>query len=297
MRRIEKLIDEARLSTNTTDINSVSVALCQQYMNRIHSYLEDILFLVNDENDLFLRDFEFSLIRGQDEYALPIDIYAKSSIDTVAVSFLNGLSQTFLPLKKVSRKQRGFTFGYFIQNTQCVFTPKPQSPLRIKMTYQQKVPSVGARIGKIQSFTPTGIVLTDYVSGLSSCDDFICIVDANGVILNKANDLNGNSQYVPIHLTSDTSGTLVVDNTTGAVNGAYVVSGKFASSHSHLPDECEKYLITALERMIQYRQSSSDVKVSSVFSADELSSIKEVFADNSYDDAKPPVTEWQEWLP
>jgi hypothetical protein len=64
-----------------------------------------------------------------------------------------------------------------------------------------------------------------------------------------------------------------------------------------LPEECEKYLIIALERMIQYRQSSPDVKVSDLFSAEELSAIKEVFADNSYDDAKPPVTEWQEWLP
>ena len=297
MRRLELLINEARLSTNTTDINSVSLALCQQYMNRIHSYLEDILFLVNDENDLFMKDYEFNLIPGQDEYVLPIDIYAKSSIDNVAVSFLNGLSQTFLPLKKVSRKQRGFTFGYFVQNTQLVFTPKPQSPLRIKMTYQQKIPNVSVRAGKIQSFTPTGIVLTDYVSGILSLDDFICIVDADGNILNKTTDVNNNTFFTPIRLVSDSSGTLVTDVTTGAVNGAYVVSGKYASSHSQMPNECEKYLITALERMIQYRQSSSDVNTSTVFSSEELSTIKEVFADNSYDDAKPPVTEWQEWLP
>lgn len=297
MRRLELLINEAKLSTNTTDINSISTALCQQYMNRVHSYLEDLLFLVNDENDLFLKDYEFNLIRGQDEYALPIDIYAKSSIDNVAVSFLNGLSQTFLPLKKVSRKQRGFTFGYFVQNTQLVFTPKPQSPLRIKMTYQQKVPNVSVRAGKIQSFTPTGIVLTDYVSGILSLDDFICIVDADGNILNKTIDTNNNTIFNPIRLISDTSGTLVTDITTGAINGAYVVSGKYASSHSAMPNECEKYLITALERLIQYRQSSSDINTSSVFSAEELATIKEVFADNSYDDAKPPVTEWQEWLP
>lgn len=297
MRRLELLINEAKLSTNTTDINSISTALCQQYMNRIHSYLEDLLFLVNDENDLFLKDYEFNLIRGQDEYALPIDIYAKSSIDNVAVSFLNGLSQTFLPLKKVSRKQRGFTFGYFVQDSQLVFTPKPQSPLRIKMTYQQKIPNVSVRAGKIQSFTPTGIVLTDYVSGILSLDDFICIVDADGNILNKTTDVNNNTFFTPIRLVSDSSGTLVTDVTTGAVNGAYVVSGKYASSHSKMPDECEKYLITALERMIQYRQSSGDINTSTMFSVEELNTIKEVFADNSYDDAKPPVTEWQEWLP
>lgn len=297
MRRAELLFNEARLSTNTTDIASVSPLLLQGYMNRVHSYLEDLLFLVNDENDLFLKDYEFNLIRGQDEYPLPIDIYAKSSIDNVAVSFLNGLSQTFLPLKKVSRKQRGFTFGYFVQNTQLVFTPKPQSPLRIKMTYQMKVPSVGVRVGKISTFTSTQIVLTDYVSGITSGSDFICIVDFDGNILNKTTDLNGNTYFVPIKMTNDSSGTLTVDNSIGAVADAYVVSGKYASSHSQLPDECEKYLITALERLIQYRQSSSDINTSNVFSAEELVTIKEVFADNSYDDAKPPVTEWQEWLP
>jgi len=299
MRRLELLINEARLSTNTTDINSVSLLLCQGYMARIQSYLEDLMFLVNSENDMFLKDYNFNLIRGQDEYALPIDIYAKSSIDTVAVSFLNGLSQTFLPLKKVSRKQRGFTFGYFVQETSMVFTPKPQSPLAIKLTYQRKLPSPSVRMGKIQSFG-SGVITIDpttYVSEISGSSDYICIVDRDGAVLNKVTDIAGNTAYSPIYLTSDVSGVLTVDSTIGAVAGAYVVSGKYASSHVQLPDECEKYLIMALERMIQYRQSSSDFNVSSIYTTDELSTIKEVFADNSYDDAKPPVTEWQEWLP
>jgi len=299
MRRLEQLIAEAKLSTNTTDINSISSILCQSYMTRIHSYLEDLLFLVNDENDLFLKDYTFNLVRGKDEYDLPIDIYAKSSIDSVAVSFLNGLSQTFLPLKKVSRKQRGFTFGYFIQESQVIFTPKPQSPLNIKLTYQRKLPSPSLRVGKIDTIVGNIINLdpTTYISGVTDYSDFICIVDKNGKVLNTSTDSAGNTVYVPIGLNEDISGALDVTAVTGAVAGAYVVSGKYASSHMQLPEECEKYLIIALERMIQYRQSSPDVKVSDLFSAEELSAIKEVFADNSYDDAKPPVTEWQEWLP
>jgi len=297
MRRLELLANEARLSTNTSDIASVSLPLLQGYFNRIHSYVEDLMFLVNDENDLFVHDWYFNLIPGQDEYPLPIDIYAKSSIDNLAVSFLNGLSNTYLPLKKTSRKQQGFTFGYFVREDKMVLTPRPTSPLRMKMAYVRKLPSPSFRVGKISSFTGTSIVLTDYVAGLSALNDYVCIVDKDGSILNKSLDSNGNTVYTPISLTSDVAGTLTVDNTTGAINGAYVVSGKYGSSHIQLPDECEKYLITALERMIQYRQSSTDVKISDVFSKEEIETIKEVFADNSYDDAKPPVTEWQEWLP
>lgn len=287
MRRLELLINEARQSTNTTDINSVSLLLCQAYMNRIHSYMEDLLFLVNDENDLFLKDFEFNLVPGKDEYDLPVDIYAKSSIDNVAVSFLNGLSQTFLPLKKVSRKQRGFTFGYFVQEKQIVFTPKPQSPLRIKMTYQRKVPSLGVRIGQITSFSANQMIFDEYVANYSDIADYFTVVSSTGVI-KQANIQASNQVTGQIDTVTTLSGIAI---------GDYIICGNFSSSHSQLPDECEKYLITALERMIQYRQSSSDIKVSDLFSSEELATIKEVFADNSYDDAKPPVTEWQEWLP
>lgn len=291
MRKLEFLINEAKLSTNTTDINSVSTVLCTQYMNRIHSYVEDLLFLVNDENDLFVADYLFQLVPGQDEYDLPINIYAKSSVDNLAVSFLNGLSNTFLPLKKVSRKQQGFTFGYFIRDNKIVLTPRPTSPLNMKLAYVRKLPTLGPRIGAAISSAGAGTVTTGTVTidNLTVVDDYFSTVDSTGTITSYNNKI--------LTYTLST-GVITFTAGTGAIaNGQYVIPGKYATSHSQLPDECEKYLIMALERMIQYRQSSPDVKVSSLFSAEELTTLKEVFADNSYDDAKPPVTEWQEWLP
>jgi hypothetical protein len=286
MRRLELLINEAKISTNTSDIASISSLLLQGYMNRIHSYLEDLLFLVNDENDLFISDYIFQLVPGQDEYSLPNNIYAKSSIDNLAVSFLNGLSNTYLPLKKVSRKQQGFTFGYFVREDKIVLTPRPTSPLNMKMAYVRKLPTLGIRGAQVASTTSTQIIVGNYVSGFEALSDYITIVDSAGTIVSSG-----------LTFTFNGSTTFIVPNTTGILPGHYVISGKYASSHSQLPDECEKYLITALERMIQYRQSSSDINTSHIFSAEELVTIKEVFADNSYDDAKPPVTEWQEWLP
>ena len=286
MRRLELLINEAKISTNTSDIASISSLLLQGYINRIHSYLEDLLFLVNDENDLFVSDYTFQLVPGQDEYNLPANIYAKSSIDNLAVSFLNGLSNTYLPLKKVSRKQQGFTFGYFVREDKIVLTPRPTSPLNMKLAYVRKLPTLGIRGAEVASTTSTQIIVANYVSGFETLSDYISIVDKAGTIISSG-----------LTFTSGGSTAFIVPNTTGILPGHYVISGKYASSHSQLPDECEKYLITALERMIQYRQSSSDINTSNIFSAEELVTIKEVFADNSYDDAKPPVTEWQEWLP
>mgnify|MGYP003659375811 CR=1 FL=1 len=287
MRRLELLFNEARLSTNTADIASVSPSLLQGYVNRIHSYMEDLLFLVNDENDLFISDFFFNLVPGQDEYDLPANIYAKSSIDTLAVSFLNGLSNTYLPLKKVSRKQQGFTFGYFVREDKIVLTPRPTSPLRMKMAYVRKLPTLGVRAGQVASTLGLTVTLSNYQAGSLDSSDFFCVVDKNGVI-----------KQAGLEMQSVTSlGVITTNSITGITAGDYVISGKYATSHCQLPDECEKYLIIALERMIQYRQSSSDIRISQLFSEEELDTIKEVFADNSYDDAKPPVTEWQEWLP
>ena len=283
---VNQIITKARRSTNTSDIDAVSLLLCQDYLNRIQSEIEDNLYLVNDENDLFIKDYNFNLIIGQDSYDLPSDIYAKSSIDTLAVSFLNGISQTFLPLKKVSRKQRGFTFGYFVEQNKMILTPRPASPLAMKLSYQQKIPDLGIRGGKVSSVTPTTIVITDYVSGFEGESDYICVVDGLGTIIAEG-----------LEFTFNGSNTFTVSSTTGITSSHYVVSGKRATTHSWLPKECEKILITALERMIAYRQSSPDFNTSSILSKDEINLIKEVFADNSYDDAKPPVTEWQEWLP
>lgn len=281
-----QIITKARRSTNTSDINSVSLLLCQDYLNRIQSAIEDNLYLVNDENDLFIKDYNFNLIIGQDAYDLPDDIYAKSSIDTLAVSFLNGISQTFLPLKKVSRKQRGFTFGYFVEQNKMILTPRPASPLAMKLSYQQKIPDLAIRGGKITDVTSTEITIDEYVDGFEAESDYICVVDSLGNIIKQG-----------LVFSFDGSAIFTVSDTAGVQAGHYVVSGKRATTHSWLPKECEKILITALERMIAYRQSSPDFNTSSILSKDELETIKEVFADNSYDDAKPPVTEWQEWLP
>jgi hypothetical protein len=297
MRRLELLINEAKLSTNTTDIGSVSNLLCQGYMNRIGSYVEDLMFLVNDENDLFVSDYIFQLVPGQDEYPLPTNIYAKSSIDNLAVSFLNGLSNTYLPLKKVSRKQQGFTFGYFVREDKIVLTPRPTSPLNMKMAYVRKLPTLGLRGGIVASKTLTTITLTPstYVTAFESLSDYFCSVDSSGTI--KASGLPM-SMAITLDISGNVTSAIITTTDTSLVAaGDYIVSGKYATTHSQLPDECEKYLIIALERMIQYRQSSSDINTSSLFSNEELSAIREVFEDNSYDDAKPPVTEWQEWMP
>ena len=157
----------------------------------------------------------------------------------------------------------------------------------MKMAYVRKLPTLGVRAGQVASTLGLTVTLSNYQAGSLDSSDFFCVVDKNGVI-----------KQAGLEMQSVTAlGVITTNSITGITAGDYVISGKYATSHCQLPDECEKYLIIALERLIQYRQSSSDISVSQLFSSEELETIKEVFADNSYDDAKPPVTEWQEWLP
>jgi hypothetical protein len=282
MLTVEQIIGKAKRSTNTSQLDSISTLLCQDYLNRIQSYIEDQLFLVNDENDLFIKDYTFNLVPGQDAYDLPVDIYAKSSIDTVAVSFLNGLSNTYLPLKKVSRKQRGFTFGYFVQETSIVFTPRPTSTLSMKLSYQRKLPTLSVVCGTVASLLGNTLTLNGYVANFT---DECSYISVSSTVNNRL-------------IVSHVEGTSITLNDVTGINvGDAILIGEYAANVSQLPKECEKYLISALERLIQYRQSSADFNTSNLLTSEELNTIKEVFADNSYDDAKPPVTEWQEWLP
>jgi hypothetical protein len=161
----------------------------------------------------------------------------------------------------------------------------------MKLSYQRKIPSLSVVSAYVGSISGNTITLSNVTSGMLSYlneSSYVSIGSVSGVSV-ISETLNTSLPYQPL--------TITVSSVVGINVGDPILVGNYVVNVSQLPDECEKYLISALERMIQYRQSSIDFQVSNLLTSEELSLIKEVFADNSYDDAKPPVTEWSEWLP
>jgi hypothetical protein len=285
MRRIEFLISEARLNTNTTEIEAISDSLCASLLNRSQDFIQAFLYSKNIENRLFRGEATYSANQITTEYDLPADIYAINAINTVqSIIPTSSINPIYSPIMQLAEQDRSRRFGYFTKNNSIVLSVPPVQPFQMLVTYTKKLPTLAIRYGKVIAVTATTIQLDTGYLDLSVADDYFTVVDSLGAI--KVNNL----------LVNQTTDTLTVASTTGVSIGNYVIPGKNASDLSGLPSECESAILYSLELMINARQSSKDIPVAKTFSDEFLNTMAEMFADNSGDMFQPPITRYSEWV-
>lgn len=285
MRRIDYLIKDARLSTNTQDTEAITDYLCTHFLNKAQSYIQSALFVQNNEAKIFRGEVIFNTVNGIDSYQLPFDTYAKNSINNVAYIVDNGSTRYYSIIPAISEKNRGGAHGYFTSEGKIIFSPVPQSSQKISISYNKKIPNIAKRYGQIITVnTNVSVVLDTGYELMTGVDDFFSVVDKDGKIIKCGIELN------------QTMGTLLISDTTDILVGHYVVPGKYATTHCRLPDECEDAMISALQKFIVARMSSVDIPMEKMFSDEFLQSVAALFAENDGDAMTPPVVEFTEWF-
>jgi hypothetical protein len=73
--------------------------------------------------------------------------------------------------------------------------------------------------------------------------------------------------------------------------GDYIVCGSSGTSHSRLPDECEPFLMSYVQRRVKDKMSTSDVMGENMFSTQERDDLEDLFKDNSRDIKYPVATD------
>lgn len=285
LRRLERLIQEARLSSNTQDIDTISDQLLVLYSNRVQSMVEDRLFMASSSSGLFQKDYKISLISGVTEYDLPFDIYAKNAIKSVGVS-LEAHCKEKIPF--ISESESGSWWGYSLREDKISLNLQRSSALPVVVTYVRKIPSLGLRFGALTTApTINTITVGTTVDDILSIDDYFCTVDVDGTVISRGN-----------LITSYDKVTGIITFTAGDVSpssGEYVIPGKYATSHSQLPLETEKIFLEVLERRIAQRQSASDMGVITPLTDDEIALVDSVFAKGSEDNEVPPIMDYREY--
>lgn len=287
MRRAQLLINEARSSTNTQDqTEALPDTLLFQYFNRIQSCIQDMIMASGVKNKFNAGTYDITTVIGQNEYDLPSDIYLESSVNNVFVVITDGPREKLIPMAQISEKSLTREFGYVLKNSKIILPPFDFTNYFIRVSYIKKVPDCGARYGKIITVNPTSLIMdTGYGTGITNYFDFFTVVDSNGEII-KDN----------MELVSQSTATINTGDTTGVSVGQYIIGGNHSSSHSFLPLDCEKILLSGLEKMIMARLSSRDIEVSSVIDEDMLSKTILALSDNSADEFSPPVLNNREWF-
>lgn len=287
LRRLERLLTEARYSSNTEDITAISDTLLVLYSNRTQSMIEDRLFMANSMNNIFMDELEITIDSDEREYALPHDIYAVNAIKSVSTKDSDG--NVLARLDFIPESQVGLKWGYSLKENNILLDKKLTD--QVFVNYVRKIPTLGKRFGLVSAIGAGTVTVPATASTelLDNYDDFFSLVDSNGVVVVR------NLKVVSYVYTT---GVITYSGGTGTVaTGLYVIPGKYSTSHSQLPLEAEKIFLEVLERRIAQRQSQADTTtIIAPLTEQECQLVDAVFAKGSEDNEIPPIGEWGEWF-
>lgn len=290
LRRIERLLKDARYSANVQDVDAISDEVLLRYANRTQSMIEDRIFKINSNNNIFFEEQEITLVDGQTDYDLNFDVYGVSAIKSVGIKRVTSVGYLIDPLPLLSEKESGTRVGYSLKESKIILNFQQSLDNIVIVKYNRKIPGLFKRFGAAIASAGTGTVTVGATSDniLTDYDDFFCTVDVDGVVLTRGH-----------RIATYTAGTGVLTFTGGTgtpINGSYVIPGKYATSHSQLPAECEKIFLEILERRVAQRQSQTDISMISQLTEEEIRSIEDVFAKGNDDNEVPPTPEYSEFI-
>lgn len=309
-RLIDYLIKQARAESENEEYGSNYGIQDSEFIE----FLNDAQFrlqnkIVAQHQNVFVEEKEITAVASQEAYNIPADSFLDNKVSNVEFSS-SGVEDDYYTLRLGTFSSRtpgveGYPKFYIRKSGKILLAPKPDaSGGLIRMNYVRRVKALDKRRATVASATLdsgtrsiTALTLdtiTDSIDASSLNEhNYICIVDRNG-----------NMKMANIEIDSINSGTGVVTVTSGftyesgesIVAGDYVVGGRFTTTHSELPDACERYLI----KYAAFKALKRDSSVDAGEAAAELSEIENDII-TAYSEMTDDITyiprsrNWEDW--
>lgn len=273
MKRVDLLLAEAQSETENSESTSDSGVPESEYLRSINNAQTRIHSALLLQNAKILK--KTKLIDGvaqQYAYDLPADVFGTTRIEQVWYS-LTGQEQDYYQLDSIEVEERrpgqnGSPQEFLRENNQIIIQPAPQGTGVFKVIFEKMLPTLDKRRGRVEAVTldsgarqitiltidPTTFT-TDDVQVINSAE-FLCVVSKTGTIKMKGipiTEINSSTGEVAVEaFTYEAGETIAV--------GDYIVAGEYATTHSQLPDICERYLLQSMVWRGLKRDSSNDSK-------------------------------------
>lgn len=271
MLRTDLLIDEAREATENVEFTSETGVQDSEYIRALNDAQDRIQSLIlNAFPRMFQKQKLMDAVFGQEVYDLPVDVFLDSRIEKIEYS-ITGRADGYYKLDAGVTDERlnslpGNPSFYIRESKTIMLQPPPQNGGKVRLTYQRAFPRLDKRRGKVSAVTLDNTaktitalqldpsLLTDSDISLINKIEYICIVSKDGRIKMKG---------IPVVEINSSTGDVAVDTFTfedgeTIAVGDYAVAGKYTTTHSELPDICERYLLRFCEWRILKRDSSND---------------------------------------
>lgn len=310
MRRVDYLLTTIRnigKNQNYSATEGVQDEQILQYINDAQDYLQSALNSTNTINKPFVTEKIVSIVANQDGYSIPGRIFYNKEIEQVEYSY-DGQLQNYRVLDKVHFINRvtsssNFVEGYYVRGNKIYLVPLANvSQGSIRVMFEYNLDDLDKRRGTVSVINGlTSTTFTDLVVGSDADEsstpnlstiDYICI-----------NDKDGNVRVYNIPVGSYVAGTNTLTPAAGFTfqtgetfaPGDYITFGKYTTTHSKLPDECETYLVHyAVEQLLHTDSSDDTMKESAILQRLE-SGIIASSRGQTAEVARIPQVDWDEW--
>ena len=304
MRSVEELVNAARYRTGNakytydsasgSTTSGLATSLFLEYLNDAQDSIFSRILKLNPS--LFQAEKTSSIVANQEAYTLDGRLAFGTKIISVQYS-QSGNTRDYQPLDRFSVYDRrgyiGVPVGYYQRAGALYLSPIPASSVGTIRTLFYARPDRLDISRTTVSGTPSGTTITTAVSPDSytlANSLYICISDKFGNVMLR-NGVVSSFAATTLTLTANVSTYLETGYTLADLANGYITSGKNTTRFSTLPDECERYLKTYMQKRVMTTNENS----ASIEEDQELASIGNDILANLAEEARDtepfPITD------
>lgn len=308
MRRIDYLVTLARERSKNLDYTEALGVASQglstnqflEWANSAQDHLQAaILASYPDE---FVDTEDFTTTANDGDYTLTDRVFVNNKIILVEYAS-SGREADLEPLDQIAyrhrRVERGTVTGYMRRGNTIYLSALPPGGGLLRVHFYRELDDIDIRRAKVNG-TPSGTSITllgptgaaissDELSILNSAE-YVCICNSVGEPL-LYNGLVVSAIGTTLTLAANVSTYLVSGGTLAGLANGYITTRAWSTTHSKLPDNCERYLTTYMQK----RAMTTDESETSVEEDVELKTIEGdivmSFAESSRDIKYIPVVD------
>lgn len=298
MRRIDHLITLARMRTRSTDYSAtrgIQQELFLEWANDAQDHLQSIIASVY--SSLFRTEKIISLVGDTESYTIPDRLLGDTRIVSVEYSNESSLL-TYSPLVQTIQRDRNTISGvptqYILRDGAILLNAIPSATQgAIRVNYYRELDDLDISRGTVNG-TPanaviatTGLDITSLPTNITNAD-YICINDKWGNCMLR-NGLVSSWLSPNITLAANVSTYLVGSYTLANLANGFITFGAYSTTHSKLPDICERYIkVWMQKRAMSHGESNSSMEEDGELKTIELDILNQ-YADETNDIREIPI--------
>lgn len=306
MKKFDHQVYLVRQRTKTDDWDETAGnvhGIPQSVFVELGNYAQDHLQTIirNVYSQLFITSVEISCVNGTETYSVPDRVLLNGGIIRVEFS-QNGQSEYYAPLKRAGLLERSGRKGtpsrYIVQDGAILLNYIPQSTSgKIRVTFIRELDDLDIERGRVNG-TPSGSTISVTSGDEASLplnlanSTHICISNKRGVVVLRNAEIATWSTPT-LTVVGDVADYLVSGYTLSDLAGGSITIGEYTTTHSKLPDGCERYIMLYMQkRVLTIDESNTSVEEDMELKTIEAEIMKS-FSDEVRDPAEIPVLDWE----